>query len=116
MLSSVDWTNVLDSLIAGLPAILTALGALLYARRGSRQAVRNAEQLQTPSGDPIGHVVERAHDLAAVATLAGVGAARAAGAKKSPVEATGNMDTSVRRLNTDERSPVHVNGEEEVES
>lgn len=101
MLASVDWTNVLDSLIAGLPAIIVALGAALFARRGAHQAVRNGQALETPSGDPIGHVVERAHDLAAVSTLA-----------LATTEATPATGASVRRLNMDDRSPVHVNGEE----
>lgn len=50
--SSVDWTQVLVALIAGLPAILSAFFAFRIRRA-----------IQTPSGDPIGHVAERSHDL-----------------------------------------------------
>lgn len=52
--SEVDWTNVLVALIAGLPAIIAAVGAILIRR-----------QLKTPSGDPIGKQVEQANHLAA---------------------------------------------------
>lgn len=51
MLAEVDWTNVLDSLIAVIPAVIAAI----YAGRIHRL-------IQTPSGDSIGHVIERAHD------------------------------------------------------
>lgn len=52
--SSVDWTNVLVALIAGLPAIIGAI----YAGRVHHQ-------VKTPSGDRLGLVAERTHDLAA---------------------------------------------------
>ncbi len=100
-----DWTNVLDALIAGLPAIIASTAALLYARR-------NGQHLRTPSGDTIGAVTERTHDLAAVATLTAVNAARTPHTADSPVLATDSMGDSVRRLNDDAHSPVHVNGEE----
>lgn len=116
MLAAIDWTGVLESLIAGIPAIIAACGALVYAREGHRQAKNNRAQLQTPSGDPIGHVVERAHDLAAVATITNIGSTRKVGAEPLPVEATNNMEASVRRLNEDENSPVHVNGKDEEEA
>lgn len=50
--SSVDWTQVLDTLIGVLPATLAA-----YFAYRVKRAIR------TPSGDTIGKVVERTHDL-----------------------------------------------------
>ena len=50
--SAVDWTQVLIALIAGLPAILGAVFSYLVVVR-----------TRTPSGDTIGKVVERTHDL-----------------------------------------------------
>jgi hypothetical protein len=43
----VDWTNVLVALIAGLPAIIAAVGVLLVHQK-----------IKTPSGTPIGEQVE----------------------------------------------------------
>jgi ABC-type Fe3+ transport system permease subunit len=48
----VDWTQVLLALIAVVPGTIAAVGVLIVRRR-----------LATPSGDPIGTVVERTHDL-----------------------------------------------------
>lgn len=45
--SGVDWTNVLVALIAGLPAIIAAIGVLVVHR-----------QIRTPSGKSIGAQVE----------------------------------------------------------
>jgi hypothetical protein len=45
--SSVDWTNVLVALIAGLPAIIAAVGVLLIHSK-----------IKTPSGTSIGKQVE----------------------------------------------------------
>jgi hypothetical protein len=45
--SSVDWTNVLVALIAGLPAIIAAV-----------YAGRIHSKIKTPSGTPIGKQVE----------------------------------------------------------
>lgn len=45
--SSIDWTNVLVALIAGLPAIIAAIGVLLLHR-----------QIKTPSGTAIGEQIE----------------------------------------------------------
>lgn len=52
--SGIDWNMLLDSLIVALPA---CVGAVI--------GYRNRQSLKTPSGDPIGHVVERTHDLSA---------------------------------------------------
>jgi hypothetical protein len=51
IVGSVDWTPVLVAVIPAIPATIAAF------RTGHiRKAIR------TPSGDPIGHVVERAHE------------------------------------------------------
>ena len=86
---TVDWTQVL---IVGVPAYIAALGAAVAAVVGSL----NRRALQTPSGDPIGHVVERAHDLAAVNAAAMV------------TKPNATMDKSASRLNDDPKSPVSV--------
>ena len=49
-----DWTPVLVALITAVPSTLAVVFAFLIHR-----------EQQTPSGDPIGSVVERTHDLAA---------------------------------------------------
>ena len=51
--SPVDWTQVLVALIAGLPAILSAVFAFILMRR-----------TKTPSGASIGTQVEQANQLA----------------------------------------------------
>lgn len=53
--SSVDWTTVICAAIAAVSSVVCA--ALGYSVR---------RQIRTPSGDAIGLVAERAHDLAAV--------------------------------------------------
>lgn len=53
MLAVVDWTNVLDTLIYALPAIIAAV----YAGR-----IHKA--ITTPSGKSLGEVAEYAHDTA----------------------------------------------------
>jgi hypothetical protein len=53
-LGVIDWTQVLVALIAGLPAILATVFAFLIHRA-----------IRTPSGDRIGKVVERTHELSA---------------------------------------------------
>lgn len=53
MLLAVDWTNVLDTLIYALPAIIAAI----YAGRIHRA-------IRTPSGKTLGEVAEYAHDTA----------------------------------------------------
>ena len=55
--SSVDWTQVLVALIAGLPAILGAVLSFVVVRR-----------IKTPSGKSIGAQVESANELAIVNT------------------------------------------------
>lgn len=50
--SDIDWTQVLVALIAGLPATLSAIFAY-----------RVALQLRTPSGEQVGALVEKTHDL-----------------------------------------------------
>ena len=51
--STVNWTNVLVALIAGLPAIIAAFAAILVHR-----------QIQTPSGTSIGKQVESVQHVA----------------------------------------------------
>jgi hypothetical protein len=53
---AVGWPDVFIALIAAAPALLAAIFAFL-----------NNRAIKTPSGDKIGRVVERTHDLAAVA-------------------------------------------------
>lgn len=53
MIASIDWTNVIVAGIVGLPAIIAAV----YAGRVHGQ-------IKTPSGKPLGEVVEYAHDTA----------------------------------------------------
>jgi cobalamin synthase len=50
--TSVDWTQVLVALIAGAPAILAAIFAFRVHR-----------DVKTPSGDTLGAVAERTHDM-----------------------------------------------------
>lgn len=84
--------NLTQVLVVGVPAYIAAMGAAVAAIMGAL----NRRHLQTPSGDTIGQVVERTHDLASVnaAALAlsgGPGLAR-----------------SVERLNEDPNGTVHV--------
>ena len=62
-----DLTQVL---IVGIPAYIAALGGAIAAVIASL----NRRSIRTPSGDSIGHVVERTHDLSAVSTAAVTGA------------------------------------------
>ena len=55
MIATVNWTSVLESLIASLPAIIAALGALFYSKSIHKQ-------IKTPSGNDIGNVAEFTHD------------------------------------------------------
>jgi hypothetical protein len=54
--TTLGWPDVAIALIAAAPALLAAVFAYL-----------NNRAIKTPSGDKIGRVVERTHDLAAVA-------------------------------------------------
>lgn len=65
-LTGVDWTQVL---VIGVPAYIAAFGGAIAAVI----AALNRRNLKTPSGDSIGAVMERTHDLAAVATAAATG-------------------------------------------
>ena len=108
LLADIDWTNVLVALIAGLPAIIAAF----YARGAHVEGKTTNRQIRTPSGDTIGVVAERTHDLAAVATLS-TAAAMKQGSEPPPVTASGPLHDAVRRLNSDPSAPVKVNGEAE---
>lgn len=85
MLAALDLTKVLDTLIITLPAILAAV----YAGRVHHQ-------IKTPSGDPIGQVAERTHDMAAVGVAAVTGT-------NGPA-----VTNAVRKLNADPAAPVQV--------
>ena len=50
--SPIDWTQVLLALIAVVPGTIAAVGVILVRR-----------SIRTPSGDSIGAVMERTHDL-----------------------------------------------------
>jgi hypothetical protein len=86
--AGIDWTIVIASAIPTVPATLAVI-----------VSAANRRSLKTPSGDAIGHVVERTHDLAAVAA-AGIG-----------MTAQPALSKSAERLDADENSPVKVNGE-----
>lgn len=49
--NSLDWGEVIAAVVPSIMTAITAVIGLLVHR-----------QIKTPSGDPIGHVVERAHD------------------------------------------------------
>lgn len=51
IVSQIDWTPVLVALIPSIPASIAAWRSGLIHR-----------DIQTPSGDAIGHVIERAHE------------------------------------------------------
>ena len=55
---SIDWTTVIVAALSALPGSLAAFVALSVRKRVS-----------TPSGDPIGHVVERSHETAVANNL-----------------------------------------------
>lgn len=57
MVGIVDWTNVLDTLIAASPAIIGAIVAAFYSHRVHKQ-------IQLPSGKAMGEAMEYTHDTA----------------------------------------------------
>jgi|SRR5215475_5592972 len=61
-LGVVDWTNVLDSFIAAIPAIIAAVASAIYAIKGHSKITSVNSQIETPSGKPIGEVAEFTHD------------------------------------------------------
>ena len=65
--AQVNWTQVL---VYGVPAWIAAV----FAGLASLRARKNGQALQTPSGDSIGCVVERGHDLSAITVAATTGA------------------------------------------
>ena len=85
--TGVDWTQVL---VAGVPAIIAAI----FAGVAMVLAQLNRRSLRTPSGDPIGHVVERAQDLSALAVASTTGA-------KGPA-----VEDARRRLNGGEHAKL----------
>lgn len=87
--SVVNWTTVL---VYGVPAYIAAFAGVIAAIRGTQN--RNA--IQTPSGDSIGHVAERTHDLTAVNAAA------------LSTTASAGLERSVARINDDPSAPVTV--------
>lgn len=62
------WPDVVIALIVGLPGIIAAVIAFL-----------NRRALKTPSGQSIGRIVEKAHELSAVAVHQGTAILQANG-------------------------------------
>lgn len=56
MLAAIDWTTVL---VVGVPAYIAAVAAPLAALYGARLK----RDVKTPSGDTLGAVAERTHDI-----------------------------------------------------
>jgi hypothetical protein len=71
--TQIDWTNVLVALIAGLPAIIAAIGVLFVHRA-----------IRTPSRTAIGRQVEAAHHVALANNLRLAALRATAGASESP--------------------------------
>lgn len=90
--------EIIWQILSALAVILTVLATYLKGRsERKRYHAETSSRLVTPSGDTIGEVVERTHDLAAVATM-------------RDIEQSQPMDDAARRLNADPNSPVKVNG------
>lgn len=89
MVAAIDWTNVLVALIAGLPAIIAAIGVLAVHKK-----------IKTPSGKSIGEQVEDALHAAyanslRLQSLGGETAQPTAQAIKAEAErANGTTDTA----------------------
>lgn len=67
LLAALDWNQLVVALITAIPAYLAA-----YWGRGANRHARDVKrEIETPSGDTLGAVAERTHELAAV-TAAGV--------------------------------------------
>lgn len=61
-----DWSQIAAAAIISLPGLVGA-----FLARGARNEARDVRRdLETPSGDRIGEVVERSHDLVAAGTHA----------------------------------------------
>jgi hypothetical protein len=54
LLAAVDWTPIIAAAVASLPGCLAAFVSLL-----------NRREIKTPSGDSLGRVAERTHDMTA---------------------------------------------------
>lgn len=86
---TVNWTQIL---IVGVPAYIAALGGAVAAVVGAM----NRRALQTPSGDSIGAVAERTHDLAAVGVAAVTGT-------NGPA-----VTSAMAKLHADPKAPVDL--------
>lgn len=87
--SSVNWTEVL---IVGVPGYIAAI----FAGIATIVSASARRSLQTPSGDRIGEVAERTHDLAAVGVAAVTGTNGPAVTK------------ALAKLNADPKAPIDV--------
>lgn len=87
--SSVNWTEVL---IVGVPGYIAAIFAGVATLIGAA----NRRAIRTPSGDRIGEVAERTHDLAAVGVAAVTGTNGPAVTK------------ALAKLNADPKAPIDV--------
>jgi hypothetical protein len=58
LLAAVDWTPIIAASVAALPGCLAAFVSLL-----------NRREMRTDSGDSLGRVAERTHDLAAANSM-----------------------------------------------
>lgn len=58
LLAVVDWTPIIAAAVASLPGCLAAAVSLL-----------NRREMRTDSGDSLGRVAERTHDLAAANSM-----------------------------------------------
>ena len=86
---TVNWTQVL---VVGVPAYIAALFAGIATLIG----VLNRQAIKTPSGDSIGALAERTHDLAAVGVAA-------------VTQTNGPAVTqALEKLNADPRAPINV--------
>ena len=91
----------------GITALVTILVIVAGNMRAHTDRKRyhadTSSKLDTPSGDPIGEVAERTHDLAALAAV-------------HPEQvASPALQRVVERVNSDLKSPVQVNGKGIVE-
>lgn len=64
-MSAIDWTPVAAALSGAIPGALAAV----YGFRIHKGTLHLIDQVRVPSGEKLGDVVERTHDLAAINTL-----------------------------------------------
>jgi len=94
---SIDWTNVLDTLIITVPAIIAAI-----------YAARVHQQVRTPSGNSIGKQVEDALDVAISNNHYATAISAEVGAK--PSAAAGDEAGKVKGLSTEAQAAGETTG------